>query len=212
MMSRSADPELSHSRPKLSEQIRSDFHHYSQARRGSLPSRLWAVALKTGFWVVISYRLRNRWERRGFIRHKFSELLAFWSKLASGCYISAKADIGKNLDLPHPVGIVIGDGVAIGDRVKIYQGVTLGSSSLGEDSYPRLRDDVTIFANAVIIGGVEIGAGATIGAGAIVLRDVPAGATAVGNPARVLPREGAAREQGETREAELGNQGTPLAG
>lgn len=89
--------------------------------------------------------------------------------------------------MPHPTGIVIGEGVIMGRNATVFQNVTIGSGDLGAGAYPVIEDNVTIFANAVIVGAIKIGDGAKIGAGAIVLKDVPAGRTAVGNPARLLP-------------------------
>jgi serine O-acetyltransferase len=81
---------------------------------------------------------------------------------------------------PHPVGIVIGDGAVIGHGVRIYQNVTLGLTQNGVGGYPTIEDDVSIYAGAVVIGGITVGAGSVIGANAIVSRDVPAGSVVVG--------------------------------
>ncbi|WP_460456608.1 serine acetyltransferase [Arenimonas alkanexedens] len=75
--------------------------------------------------------------------------------------ISSGAKVGPGLRLPHPVGIVIGDGVQIGANVTIYQGVTLGSLRGG---YPKIGSDVSIFTGAVVVGGIDVGEGAVIGA------------------------------------------------
>jgi serine O-acetyltransferase len=185
--------ETAKSKPTLCRMIRSDYRHYSGAFTsddvkpgGTLFSRVWTASLRIGFWVLFSYRLRHAMERRGKLSRKLSEVIGFWTKLMTGCYISAHCSIGRNFELPHPVGIVIGDGVVIKDGVSLYQGVTLGSSSIGRNAYPTLENNVTVFANAIIIGDVTLGANATIGAGAIVLKSVPPGATAAGNPARIL--------------------------
>ncbi|OAM87469.1 hypothetical protein AW736_23185 [Termitidicoccus mucosus] len=91
--------------------------------------------------------------------------------------------------LPHPVGIVIGENVALGRDCRIYQNVTIGAKTdaeAREGIYPSVGNRVTICANAVLIGGITVGDEAVIGAGAIVTRDVPARAVVAGNPARVL--------------------------
>lgn len=105
-----------------------------------------------------------------------------------GCYISLRSRIGPGLKLPHPVGIVIGQGVIIGKRCTIYQHVTLGGRRIGDwraGAYPVVGDDVTIFAGAAIVGAVSIGDRATIGANAAVLDNIPSEAVAVGVPAQI---------------------------
>lgn len=94
--------------------------------------------------------------------------------------ISMNAKIGENLKFDHFMGIVIGEGVVIGDNCKIYQQVTLGQKG-GE--YPVVGDNVVIYAGAKVIGGVKIGNNALIGANAVVLHDVPDNSIAVGVPA-----------------------------
>lgn len=107
-----------------------------------------------------------------------------------GCDISYKAVIGKNLKLPHPHGIVIGDGVIIQDNVKIWHQVTLGShGKSGEPlAYPIVEDGVKIYPGAKIIGGITIGKNAIIGANTVVNIDIPKGATAVGTPCRIVQK------------------------
>lgn len=86
---------------------------------------------------------------------------------------------------PHPVGIVIGDGVTIGRDVRIYQNVTIGLTENLTDAtaadYPTIEDGVFIYAGAVIAGGITVGKGAIIGANAVITRDVPSGAIAFGH-------------------------------
>jgi serine O-acetyltransferase len=115
-------------------------------------------------------------------------------RVYSGCDLSFDAEIGRRLRLPHPLGIVIGDGVRIGDDVMLWHGVTLGSHGRRGTgrTYPTIGDGVRIYANASVIGPVTIGAGAIVGAHALVTIDVPPGATAVGVPARVVGRPEAA--------------------
>lgn len=106
-----------------------------------------------------------------------------------GVYISRNAVIGSSLSLPHPTSIVIGEGVKIGDRVKIYQNVTLGGRVRGDwrvGNYPAVGDDSVIFAGAVIVGKVSVGKNCTIGANSVVITDIPDNSVAVGAPARVV--------------------------
>lgn len=90
----------------------------------------------------------------------------------------------RTVKFPHPVGIVIGDGVSIGRGCEIYQNVTIGQQAITPGTkaqdYPTIGDDVTIGAGAVVVGAIHIGAGAVIGANAVITKTVPAGATAFG--------------------------------
>ncbi len=95
----------------------------------------------------------------------------------------------QNTYFPHPVGIVIHPDVKIGKNCTIYQNVTIGSGKYSEKTnraVPIIKDNVKVYANSVIAGGVTIGNNAVIGAGAIVLRDVEDDTTVAGNPARVI--------------------------
>ena len=118
--------------------------------------------------------------------------LARWAsgRLESyGLFISAKASIGEGFRLPHPTAIIIGEGVTVGRRVTVYQSVTMGGRIKGDwraGNYPTIGDDTVIFAGAVIVGNVRIGRNCVIGANAVVNRDIPDNATAVGAPARVV--------------------------
>ena len=107
-------------------------------------------------------------------------------------YIHRDADIKPGLSLPHPVGIVIGQGVKIDEDVVIYQHVTLGGARRGDwkaNNYPSIGAGTVIFAGAVIVGSLKIGKNCVIGANAVVTKDVPDNATAVGVPARVIAKE-----------------------
>jgi len=115
----------------------------------------------------------------------------FWSMLArllTGIEIHPGAKIGRRVFLDHGLGIVIGETTEIGDDCTIYQGVTLGGTSLykGVKRHPTLGKGVVVSAGAKVLGGFTVGDGARVGSNAVVLKEIPAGATAVGVPARIL--------------------------
>ena len=97
--------------------------------------------------------------------------------------VATTAKIGDGLRVNHFQGIVIGEGVEIGDNCKIYQQVTLGQK---DGKYPAIGNNVTIYAGAKIIGDVKVGDGAIVGANAVVTKDVPVGSVVAGVPARVI--------------------------
>ena len=108
-----------------------------------------------------------------------------WQAVCS-CDIPLGFDPGGGLILPHPTGIVIHPGAVVGPNCMLFQGVTLGTNR--GPGAPTLGGHVDVGPGAKILGPVTIGDHAVIGANAVVLQDVPAGATAVGIPARILPR------------------------
>jgi len=125
------------------------------------------------------------------MKNLFLSLRSFLQKLFC-CHIPYR-HFG-DIKFPHPVGIVIGDGVKIGKEVRIYQNVTIGllenaPAREAADQYPTIEDGVIIYAGAVIAGPVQIGAGATIGANAVITRDVPPGAVAFGRNQIMPPAE-----------------------
>jgi len=103
----------------------------------------------------------------------------------------------------HAMGVVVGETAEIGDGCTIYQGVTLGGTSLykGAKRHPTLGRDVVVGAGAKVLGGFTVGDGARIGSNAVVTKPVPAGATAVGIPARIIPGANALSEAADGREA-----------
>ncbi len=104
----------------------------------------------------------------------------------TGSDIDVGFQFGRNLHLPHPTGVVVHRGAVIGDDCMVMQQVTLGQLATG--SVPVVGSRVYIGAGAKVLGPVHIGDDARIGANAVVLKDVPAGATAVGVPAKVVSR------------------------
>jgi len=119
------------------------------------------------------------------------------SRLFTGIEIHPAAKIGERVFFDHAMGVVVGETAEIGDGCTIYQGVTLGGTSLykGEKRHPTLGKDVVIGAGAKVLGGFTVGDGAKVGSNAVVTKPVPAGATAVGNPARIIQAETDAKRE-----------------
>ncbi|MFT3665268.1 serine O-acetyltransferase [Piscinibacter sp.] len=146
----------------------------------------------------------HRWARAAW-RAKWHWLGRFLSHLGrwlTGIEIHPGASIGRRVFIDHGMGVVIGEMAEVHDDCTIYQGVTLGGTSLvrGAKRHPTLERGVIVGANACILGGFTVGAGARVGSGAVLTKPVPPGATAVGNPARIIEaRVDAAREEASAR-------------
>jgi serine O-acetyltransferase len=123
-------------------------------------------------------------------------------RMFTGIEIHPGAKIGRRVFIDHGMGVVIGEMTEIGDNCTIYQGVTLGGTSLvkGAKRHPTLEANVIIGAHAAVLGGFTVGEGARVGSSAVVTKPVPAGATAVGNPARIIAAQvDASREAAAAR-------------
>jgi serine O-acetyltransferase len=118
----------------------------------------------------------------------------------TGIEIHPGATIGRRVFIDHGFGVVIGETANIGDDCTIYQGVTLGGTSLskGAKRHPTLERGVIIGAGAKVLGSFTVGEGAKIGSNAVVVKEVPAGATAVGNPARIIEKTVASEREDAT--------------
>lgn len=133
----------------------------------------------------ISYRLATG----GYLSRAFSAFVRHVNQAVFSCHIGSGAIIGEHCILQHNgLGVVISEHASIGDSCMIYQHVTLGAIQDGSSDAPVLESNVIVGAGATILGKVHVYSGAKIGAGAVVLEDVPAGATAIGVPARILTR------------------------
>jgi serine O-acetyltransferase len=118
---------------------------------------------------------------------RFSSHIGRW---LTGIEIHPGATIGRRFFIDHGMGVVIGETALIGDDCTLYHGVTLGGTSWNKGKrHPTLKDGVVIGAGAKILGPITLGKGAKVGSNAVVVRDVPAGATAIGIPARILDDE-----------------------
>jgi len=118
-------------------------------------------------------------------------VLSNMSRFFTGIEIHPGAEIGSGLFIDHGMGVVIGETTEIGRNCTLYQGVTLGGTSLQRGKrHPTLEDNVIVGAGAGIIGAVVIGAGSKIAAGAVVVKSVPPNCTVVGVPGRVIYQDG----------------------
>lgn len=148
---------------------------------------------RQGFWVMCVYRFgRWRYGIRSALLRRPCSLLYKWLKITAqvltGIDLPCEARVGRRLRIDHFGGVIISGDAQIGDDVILRHGVTLGLRYEGERGAPKLGNRVEVGAGAKILGAIRIGDGAVIGANAVVLHDVPAGALAVGIPARVLTR------------------------
>lgn len=159
------------------------------ARDPAARSRLEVVLAYPGFHALIFYRLaRGAWKRRWFLLGRF---LSHVGRVTTGIEIHPGARIGRRLFIDHGMGVVIGETAEIGDDVTLYQGVTLGGTSLerGVKRHPTLGDNVIVGAGAKVLGPFTVGACARIGSNAVVVQEVAPGATVVGIPAKeIKPR------------------------
>ena len=142
-----------------------------------------------GLHAILVHRLAHACWRRGL--RWLGRFLSHLGRFLTGIEIHPGATIGRRVFIDHGMGVVIGETAEVGDECTIYQGVTLGGTSLarGAKRHPTLGRGVIVGANAQVLGGFTVGDGARIGSGAVVVKPVPPGATAVGNPARVIQAE-----------------------
>ena len=117
--------------------------------------------------------------------------IAFTSRAVTGIEIHPAARIGEDFFIDHGSGVVIGETAEVGDRVTLYQGVTLGGTGFARGKrHPTVEDDVTIGSGAKLLGPVTVGHGAKVGANTVVIEDVPPNSTVVGNPGHPVRVEG----------------------
>jgi serine O-acetyltransferase len=117
--------------------------------------------------------------------------ISYLSRAVTGVEIHPAARIGNDFFIDHGSGVVIGETAEIGDRVTLYQGVTLGGTGFQRGKrHPTLGDNVTVGSGAKLLGPIEVGHGAKVGANTVVIEDVPSNSTVVGNPGHTVKVEG----------------------
>jgi serine O-acetyltransferase len=142
-----------------------------------------------GFHALVAHRVNHALYLAGI--PLLPRFLANVARFLTGIEIHPAARIGKGVFIDHGSGVVIGETSEIGDGCTIYQGVTLGGTSLSHGKrHPTLGRNVTIGVNASVLGAIVLGDNAKVGGGSVVVKDVPANATVVGVPARVVAQDG----------------------
>ncbi len=164
-------------------------------------TRLEVCLCYPGLHALVMHRWANVAWRAGY--HTWARFISQLARALTGIEIHPGATVGRRVFIDHGMGVVIGETAEIGDDCTIYQGVTLGGVALNKGKrHPTLEQGVIVGAGAQVLGPFAIGAGAKIGSNAVVTKPVPAGATAVGNPARIMvaqddiARERAANQMG----------------
>jgi serine O-acetyltransferase len=168
---------------RASEEIKVIFDRDPAAR-----STWEVITCYPGFHALLLHRFAHRlWRWNLKWLGRFLSHIARW---LTGIEIHPGATIGRRFFIDHGMGVVIGETAMIGDDCTLYHGVTLGGTSWNKGKrHPTLADGVVVGAGAKILGPITVGRGAKIGSNAVVVKDVPDGATAVGIPARILDHE-----------------------
>ncbi|NJK81453.1 MAG: serine O-acetyltransferase [Chloroflexaceae bacterium] len=177
----------------LCDDVRAIFRNDPAARN------LAEVLLYPGLHAIVLHRLSHYlWRRKvPFVPRLISQVARF----LTGIEIHPGATIGCGFFIDHGMGVVIGETTIIGNRVTLYQGVTLGGTGKQRGKrHPTVEDDAVIGVGASVLGDITVGQGARVGGGAVVVKDVPPYSTAVGVPARIVAWRNP--HTGETRRLE----------
>jgi serine O-acetyltransferase len=147
-----------------------------------------------GLHALFIHRIAHACWGRGWLW--LGRWLSHWGRFLTGIEIHPGATLGRRVFIDHGLGVVIGETAEVGDDCTIYQGVTLGGTSLnGGKRHPTLRRGVVIGAGAKVLGPFTVGENARIGSNAVVVKEVPPGATAIGIPARIISEAVAQRRE-----------------
>lgn len=196
---------------RLREDIRSVFDRDPAARSS------WEIlTCYPGVHAVVMHRL-SHWLWTHHLRW-LGRFVSHLARFLTGIEIHPGASIGRRFFIDHGMGVVIGETAVVGNDVTLYHGVTLGGTSWVKGKrHPTIEDGVVIGAGAQILGPITVGSRAKVGSNAVVVKNVPGGTTAVGNPARIIDpeqvqkREEKAGQMGFSAYALTGNQDDPLA-
>jgi len=151
--------------------------------------RIEILAAWPGIHALLGYRVAHRMFLAGV--PVLPRLISMWMRALTGIEIHPAAKIGEGLFIDHGSGVVIGETAEIGKDVTLYQGVTLGGTGFATGKrHPTVEDNVTIGSGAKLLGPITIGHGAKVGANSVVITDVPANSTVVGNPGHPVRVDG----------------------
>jgi len=173
-------------RADVDRYVLTDGHHW-----------LYCLLTRQGLWATAEYRY-NRWVhtrcRIPVVRQVLKALGLIWHKMTeiiTGIELPEQADIGKGLYIGHFGNVIVGGGVKMGVNCSLSQDVTIGQAGRGDErGSPIIGDRVYVAPGARVIGKIKIGSDVAIGANAVVTKDLPDGAVAVGVPAKVVSLEG----------------------
>ncbi len=167
----------------IREDIQSVFHRDPAAR-----SSLEVILNYPGLHAVLLHRLAHRLWKLNF--KLIARMISSFSRWFTGIEIHPGATIGRRFFIDHGMGVVIGETAEVGDDVTLYHGVTLGGTTWNKGKrHPTLENGVVVGAGAKVLGPIVIGENARVGSNAVVTKQVPAGATAVGIPGRIICKE-----------------------
>lgn len=173
----------------LREDINSVFHRDPASRH-----TLEILTAYPGVHALLMHRLSHQIWKLGL--KWFARWLSHLARWFTGIEIHPGAKIGRRFFIDHGMGVVIGETAEIGDDVMLYQGVTLGGATWNKGKrHPTIENNVVIGAGAKVLGPITVGANARVGSNAVVVKDVPADATVVGIPGRIVAEKAAARER-----------------
>ncbi|MGH8354918.1 MAG: serine O-acetyltransferase [Pseudomonas sp.] len=167
---------------RVREDIQSVFHRDPAARNA-----FEVLTCYPGLHAIWLHRLARLLWTSGW--KWLARLVSNFGRWLTGVEIHPGAQIGRRFFIDHGMGIVIGETAEIGNDVTLYQGVTLGGTSWNKGKrHPTLEDGVVVGAGAKVLGPFIVGAGAKVGSNAVVTKAVPAGATVVGIPGRIIAK------------------------
>lgn len=182
---------------RVKEDVKSVFHRDPAAR-----TILEVLLNYPGLHAVILHRVAHKLWRLNF--KLLARCVSTFSRWLTGIEIHPGATIGHRFFIDHGMGVVIGETAEVGDDVTIYHGVTLGGTTWNKGKrHPTLLNGVVVGAGAKVLGPITIGENARVGSNAVVTKDVPAEATAVGIPGRIIRKEGEDEHAKERRRQEM---------